>query len=308
MVDYGNGGSYEVTMDGPFSGGGGSSSKMTTIYAAANDWKGGTSPYFQIVTIENISVNSKVDLQMSAAQIEALSNQSVAFTCSNNGGIATLYAIGDKPSITCEFQVTLSDVVNIGNGESGIIQGNMVGTIMPRADYSQNDPNKADFIKNKPTEDLADAKKKANAALPRTGGMMTGNVDMGGNTLTGLAEPVNDGDAVNKKHLEEKMESAKNDMTNYVDTRLKYFEVSLSADAWEGESAPYKQTISVEGMLAKYRPHYGPVYSEGDETAIAEKEAWTLVDKMDTSDGSVTFTCFEDKPQISVNVQMEVHQ
>lgn len=307
MVDYGSGGSIEVTMDGPFSGGGGSSAKMNTIFAAVNNWKGGTSPYFQIVTIENISVNSKVDLQMSAEQLEALSDQSVAFTCSNNGGIATLYAIGDKPNITCEFQVTMSDVVNIGNGESGIIQGNMVGTIMPRADYDQNDPSKADYIKNMPKENIANAIEKANAALARTGGKMTGNIDMGENAITGLKDPVNDGDAVNKKHMEETINSAKNEMTNYVDSRIKYFDVSLSADAWEGDAAPYKQTVAVDNMMAKYRPHYGPVYSENTETAIAEKEAWNLVDDMDTEDGSVTFTCLEEKPEIDITVQLEVH-
>ena len=60
-------------------------------------------------------------------------------------------------------------------------------------------------------------------------------------------------------------------------------------------------------MQEKYRPHYGPVYSEDTETALAEKEAWMLVDDMDTADGSVTFTCFEEKPEINVTVQMEVH-
>lgn len=30
------------------------------------------------------------------------------------------------------------------------IRGNTVGTTMPRSDFEQNDPNKADYIKNKP--------------------------------------------------------------------------------------------------------------------------------------------------------------
>lgn len=306
MVDYGNGGSYEVTMEGPFAGGGGSSAKMTTIFAEVDDWKGGTSPYFQIVTIDNISVNSKVELQMSAEQIEALSDQRIAFTCSNKGGIATLYAIGDKPSKTCEFQVTLSDVVNIGEGDSGVIQGNMISSLMPRADYNQNDPDNSSFIENKPNEDIENAKEKANAALPRTGGTMTGDIDMAGKSVTGLTNPVNDGDAVNKKHMEEQLETAKTQMTGYVDSRIKYFEVALAANAW-GNTAPYKQTIVFETMKEKYRPHYGPVYSEDPSTALAEKEAWILIDELDTADGSMTFTCFEEKPAISLNVQLEVH-
>ena len=81
--------------------------------------------------------------------------------------------------------------------------------------------------------------------------------------------------------------------------------ISLSARAWLGDSAPYTQTIAVEGILASDRPHYGVVYSEN---AIAEKEAFTMVDDLDTTEGNLTFTCFEEKPGVDLTIQLEVNR
>ena len=42
----------------------------------------------------------------------------------------------------------------------------------------------------------------ADGALQRSGGTMTGNVNMGGNTISGLAGPISSSDAVNKGYLD----------------------------------------------------------------------------------------------------------
>lgn len=129
--------------------------------------------------------------------------------------------------------------------------------------------------------------------LSNTGGTITGNIDMSGKKITGLGNPTNSGDAAPKQ---------------YVDGKLKLFNCILTVNDWVGDAAPFKQTIGIEGILGTDRPHYGPVYSENTETAMAEKEAWSLVDNLDTEDGSATFTCFDDKPEVNVTVQMEVHR
>lgn len=113
MTEYGSGGSFIVTMDGPFVGSGASTLKMVTISAPAADWKGGTSPYSQIVSVEGISVNSMVHIQMSKEMAEQLSDLDVSFTTENDGGVVTLYAIGDKPTVDCEFQATLLEVISV---------------------------------------------------------------------------------------------------------------------------------------------------------------------------------------------------
>ena len=133
--------------------------------------------------------------------------------------------------------------------------------------------------------------------LEKSGGVMTGNIDMGSNNVTGLGTPTEDGDATNKKFV-----------TEYVDSKIKRFTAVLTVNDWVGSAAPYKQTIGINGILGTDRPHYGPVYSNNTTTMLAEKEAWMLVDDLDTADGSVTFTCLEDKPKTNVTVQMEVHR
>lgn len=140
------------------------------------------------------------------------------------------------------------------------------------------------------------AKNAAENALPKAGGTMSGNIVMGGNKVTGLADPTEDGDAANKKYV-----------ADYAETRHLIRNATLSAD-WEGESAPYSQTVTVEGILVGDNAHVMPVYSDDMETALLEKEAWAMVNKADTSNGSIIFTCFEDKPNTAINVQIEVNR
>lgn len=137
--------------------------------------------------------------------------------------------------------------------------------------------------------------------LSKKGGTMTGNIAMGNNKVTGLGAPTEDGDATNKKFVTEYV-------ADFADSKNKLFTAVLTVNDWEGDKAPYKQTIGIEGILGTDRPHYGPVYSEDTKTMMAEKKAWMLVDDLDTADGSVTFTCLGDKPDTNVTVQMEVHR
>jgi hypothetical protein len=60
---------------------------------------------------------------------------------------------------------------------------------------------KADAATAKSTADTALS--KANAALPKAGGTMSGAIAMGSNKITGLAGPEADGDATNKKYVDD---------------------------------------------------------------------------------------------------------
>lgn len=208
-----------------------------------------------------------------------------------------------------------------------IIKGNTVGTTMPRANWDQTDPKKADYIKGKETVENAikDAQNTANAAntaasnakttadnaqttandaktaaknasdnsLPKAGGEMTGSVAMGGNKVTGLGAPADNGDAANKE---------------YVDSKHKVFSATVTVNDWVGDAAPYTQTIGIEGILETDRPHITPVYADDLETKLAQREAWNMVCEAESADGSITFTCFEDKPAVAIPVQIEVNR
>lgn len=84
--------------------------------------------------------------------------------------------------------------------------------------------------------------------------------------------------------------------------------VTLPVTGWEGESAPYIQTIAVSGILETDTPKYGIILSGDLETKITLKAAFALVDDLDTADGSITLTCLEEKPTVDMQIQMEVNR
>ena len=178
------------------------------------------------------------------------------------------------------------------------IRGNTVSTSGRRSDFSQADPGKSDYILNKPDVEAVrtlaqEGKTLAGKALPKTGGAMTGPIAMGGSRVTGLGEPEDDDDGATK---------------GYVDGKHFLASVSLPAAGWAGDSAPYTQTVGAEGILESDTPHYGVVYSGTAEEKGLQKEGFALVDDLDTGAGSVTFTCFEEKPTVDLTVQLEVNR
>jgi hypothetical protein len=128
--------------------------------------------------------------------------------------------------------------------------------------------------------------------LDKTGGNMTGNIDMGGKRVGNLGTPVSTGDAASK---------------GYVDAKHAVFTVSLPASGWTG-SGPFTQTVSVDGILNTDRPHWDVVLSSDTATAVAELEEYSVVDKLETSNGSLTFTCLQEKPKADLTIQMEVNR
>ena len=109
-LQYGSGGGISVAMEGPF-GGSGAATKLTQVTLSAANWKGAESPYSQVVEVEGVSVNSMVNLQPSVEQLEIFHDKDIAFSTENNGGVVTVYAIGDKPSNDYTIQATIMEVV-----------------------------------------------------------------------------------------------------------------------------------------------------------------------------------------------------
>lgn len=85
---------------------------QTGSVAFSTSWSS-TEPYTQTVTVTGVTVtvNSKVDIQLSAAQIMALVAAGVTgMVIENNNGTLTAYCTGATPSGAMTVQVTVTEV------------------------------------------------------------------------------------------------------------------------------------------------------------------------------------------------------
>lgn len=81
---------------------------------------------------------------------------------------------------------------------------------------------------------------------------------------------------------------------------------TLLADGWEGDAAPYTQTVTIGGIDETSRPILYPVLSDSVETGISEQKAWGYVTKAVTSTNAITFSCYKTKPTVDINFEAEV--
>ncbi len=291
---YGNAESITVQMEGPFSGGS-SVGKAGTLTISASGWKGASSPYSQsVITGESITANSIIDLQPDVATVAKLYDKGIALMAENYGGAVTIHAFGEKTDWDITIQFATREVVAVGGGISRLY-GNVVGFA-------------------------------AKNFLLKTGDAMTGTLDMNDNFLTGIKAPTENTHAAHKLYVDRSMdyaldaaldaEDAANNAANAAanaqnsaDSKATLFgptTLTLPASSWVGNSAPYTQTVAVEGILETDEPHYGLVYSGTTAQKIAQKEAFACIDDLDTAKNSVTFTCLEEKPAVNLTIQMEV--
>lgn len=80
----------------------------------------------------------------------------------------------------------------------------------------------------------------------------------------------------------------------------------LTPSEWAGDDAPYTQTVALSGITSNDTPHICLIMSDDLETAMAQREAWGMVCKAVSVGGGIVFTCFEDKPEVSLTIQIEV--
>ena len=75
---------------------------------------------------------------------------------------------------------------------------------------------------------------------------------------------------------------------------------------WTGENAPYTQSIAVSGIKTTDNPLVDILLNDSSEIAIKEQEEYAKVSRIQTSDGSILITCFEEKPEVEINIQLKV--
>lgn len=79
------------------------------------------------------------------------------------------------------------------------------------------------------------------------------------------------------------------------------------ATNWEKEdSGEYTQTVAVTGILASDNPIVDVVLDSSKDVALQQLETWSYISKIETADGSITVTCFEDAPTVAIPIQLKV--
>lgn len=137
-------------------------------------------------------------------------------------------------------------------------------------------------------EDEGDAVNKRSALL-KSGGTMAGQLSMGGHRLTGLAAPEGAGDGVNKGYVED-----------YVNDKRKTFQAVILASGWSA-APPYTNTVSIIGVQEADMPHIAAVI-----TTAQIREAWCFVTGGTAKKDAIEFTALEDKPTVDIPIQVEV--
>lgn len=102
-------------------------------------------------------------------------------------------------------------------------------------------------------------------------------------------------------------EDAAGNLQNQIDTLsgIGYVETTLYYADWSGSSAPYTQSVDVLDMTSAWIPGNPVLVSTGDSsTDLAAQEAFACVSTITSSAGTLTFTCYEDKPEADFTIRI----
>ena len=88
----------------------GSTTWVTEITLTSAGWVDNEAYYSQVVNIPGVTVNCQVDLTPSAEQLAVFHDKDLALVAENDGGVVTVYAIGQKPENDYTVQVTITEV------------------------------------------------------------------------------------------------------------------------------------------------------------------------------------------------------
>lgn len=245
-----NGVTYNVSPVVPVS--------SVTLFASA--WEGSGDAYSQVVEIPEVTPYTKVDLQPTSEQLEEFHYKVLAFVAENEGGVVTVYAIGDKPRDNHTIQITKTEV-----DATGKIRGNTVGTSMPRSDWNQTDPNKADYIHNKPV-----IIKSVNGATPDE----NGNVEVEGGSGGSGGFVASDTQPENTSQL-------------WIDTSDNSVEVEIP------EALPNPHTLTFTGAVSATYDGSKAVSIEipsgGGSGGSGGASGWQPIDTIDLSSGALSY-------------------
>ena len=85
--------------------------KLSRVSLPASKWTGSGSLYSQVVSIPDITENSQVNLAPSVEQMAIFYEKDITFVTENDGGVVTVYVIGQKPQNDYTIQADIVEVI-----------------------------------------------------------------------------------------------------------------------------------------------------------------------------------------------------
>lgn len=101
---------YIDNLVGSGGSGGAAPARLADVTLLASAWNGSNSLYSQVVEVEGVTEHSQVDLTPSVEQLAVFYEKDLTFVTENEGGVVTVYAIGQKPTNDYTIQVTITEV------------------------------------------------------------------------------------------------------------------------------------------------------------------------------------------------------
>lgn len=91
--------------------------KPISVTLYASKWtKADDNRYYQDVNVDNavITANSKVDLQPNSEQLAVFHEKDLAFVSENDGGVVSVFCVGQVPTSDYTIQATVTEVTSNG--------------------------------------------------------------------------------------------------------------------------------------------------------------------------------------------------
>ena len=89
----------------------GDSLRVAEIELLAANWTGESNLFSQVVAIDGVTENSQVDLTPSVEQLAVFYDKDITFVTENDGGVVTVYVIGQKPQNDYTIQANIVEVL-----------------------------------------------------------------------------------------------------------------------------------------------------------------------------------------------------
>ena len=88
-----------------------SAARIAYVSLPASKWTGSGNLYSQVVSIAGITENSQVNLAPSVEQLAIFYEKDITFVTENDGGVVTIYVIGQKPQNDYTIQADIVEVI-----------------------------------------------------------------------------------------------------------------------------------------------------------------------------------------------------